>query len=335
MKKTKVCTRCHKRKALNKFYNHPSSKYGVSSICKECRKFFEKENTKKLRKQLKKKGLLSQYSINFVELRKKVTKKFLIQKYIKENLLPKQIAKLLNCSFSVIYRYLEKFNIPRNQHTGKNHHLYIHGEASRAYYCVDCGKENSLGHKRCSKCVKKFQTGIHATGYRGGKPNCLICGKQLESYGIKYHQKCYWDYAHGENNPCWKGGKPKCKDCGIQLKNHDSTRCVKCRGKFFRGKRNPHYIHGLGDYPYTSEFNDELKLQIRERDNFQCQCCGIKENNHFRAKQKTNLTVHHINYNKKDCKPLNLITLCNKCNLKANTDVDYWFAYYTYLMENK
>lgn len=33
---------------------------------------------------------------------------------------------------------------------------------------------------------------------------------------------------------------------------------------------------------------------------------------------------------KNNCKEYNLITLCMNCNLKANTNIDYWYAYYTY-----
>jgi hypothetical protein len=31
----------------------------------------------------------------------------------------------------------------------------------------------------------------------------------------------------------------------------------------------------------------------------------------------------------------NLITLCKKCNMKANSNRDYWYAFYSYLMENR
>jgi hypothetical protein len=40
------------------------------------------------------------------------------------------------------------------------------------------------------------------------------------------------------------------------------------------------------------------------------------------------LEIHHINYNKKDNKKCNLITLCISCNIKANYNRDYWKNYY-------
>ena len=51
--------------------------------------------------------------------------------------------------------------------------------------------------------------------------------------------------------------------------------------------------------------------------------------------KSTRLTLHHINYSKKNCDGDNLITLCNSCNSKANTDREWHEAYYTTLMEKK
>lgn len=43
--------------------------------------------------------------------------------------------------------------------------------------------------------------------------------------------------------------------------------------------------------------------------------------------------VHHIDDNKQNCKKNNLITTCNQCNIKANFNRDYWYAYFTYIVE--
>ncbi len=47
-------------------------------------------------------------------------KEWLCQKYIKEKLSIRQIAKLSGCSYSSIYCFLGKFNIPRRNHSGEN-----------------------------------------------------------------------------------------------------------------------------------------------------------------------------------------------------------------------
>ena len=47
------------------------------------------------------------------------------------------------------------------------------------------------------------------------------------------------------------------------------------------------------------------------------------------------LDVHHIDYNKMNINPKNLICLCHKCNLRANFRRDYWFAYFNYIIEER
>jgi len=91
-------------------------------------------------------------------------------------------------------------------------------------------------------------------------------------------------------------------------------------------ENHPNWKGGKSYEPYTLEFSKELKLKIRVRDNFTCQFCGIKENG--RAHD-----VHHINYDKKNCNELNLITLCNRCNITANFYREEWELCFVTLLE--
>jgi len=56
-----------------------------------------------------------------------------------------------------------------------------------------------------------------------------------------------------------------------------------------------------------------IRRIILNRDNHICQKCHKKGN-----------TVHHIDYNKQNCKEDNLITLCRKCNLEVNFNKEKW-----------
>lgn len=47
------------------------------------------------------------------------------------------------------------------------------------------------------------------------------------------------------------------------------------------------------------------------------------------------IEIHHIDYNKNNCNEDNLITLCKQCNIRANYNRDYWFSYYSYILENR
>ena len=179
-------------------------------------------------------------------------------------------------------------------------------------------------------------------------PNCLICKKSLTDYRSKYCIICFPKTRKdkprggmlriGKTAPCYKDGRTLknhyCVDCGKKVIGYKSLRCTDCWGKSITGKNNVNYAHGEGYKRYPILFNNRLKLKIRERDGFKCQCCRITEKAHFK-RFKENLHVHHIDYNKQNCKEDNLITTCKLCNVNANFDRDYWFAYYTYIMENK
>ena len=64
---------------------------------------------------------------------------------------------------------------------------------------------------------------------------------------------------------------------------------------------------------YTPLFSKQLKERIRVRDNFHCRICGIPE-----LECKKRLAIHHIDYNKHNCKVDNLISLCQSCHNKTN-----------------
>lgn len=70
-------------------------------------------------------------------------------------------------------------------------------------------------------------------------------------------------------------------------------------------------------------FTEELKEQIRLRDNRRCRVCGIYEINNGKR-----LEVHHIDYNKKNSAINNLISLCVRCHTKTNYKRSYWCSYF-------
>lgn len=82
--------------------------------------------------------------------------------------------------------------------------------------------------------------------------------------------------------------------------------------------------------PYTVEFNRQLKCSIRERDNYTCQLCTVVWQH-----QEASFPVHHIDYNKENCAPDNLITLCALCHTKTNHRRDYYTGYFQAYMAKR
>jgi len=91
------------------------------------------------------------------------------------------------------------------------------------------------------------------------------------------------------------------------------------------GERSASWRGGISFEPYSPEFNSALKRQIRERDAFTCQHCGLRP-----AKE-----VHHIDYDKKHNEPENLITLCKPCHSKTNVRRSFWTGFLLGLVMGK
>jgi len=74
--------------------------------------------------------------------------------------------------------------------------------------------------------------------------------------------------------------------------------------------------------------SEEFKDFIKERDGYRCL-------NPFCFGNIHKLCVHHINYNKKDCVPENLITLCTSCNSRANKNRKWHEAWYKAIINRR
>lgn len=98
------------------------------------------------------------------------------------------------------------------------------------------------------------------------------------------------------------------------------------------GNKNPNWQGGIDKDPYPFYFNYELKAKIRDRDSHVCQLCGITEEEELN-KVRRNLAINHIDYNKRNNDPSNLITLCMSCNSKVNYNRKYWTKYFQDLLK--
>lgn len=95
----------------------------------------------------------------------------------------------------------------------------------------------------------------------------------------------------------------------------------------FEGKSNPNWRGGKSFEPYTLEWTKILRLAIRQRDNFTCQKCGITEEEQLKEIGRI-LSVNHIDFDKTNCDPKNLNTLCCSCNGVVNYNREYWTNYF-------
>lgn len=116
--------------------------------------------------------------------------------------------------------------------------------------------------------------------------------------------------------------KGKCLNTGITHFKKGYTPWNK--GKEFlaiKGEKNNLWRGGKSFEEYTIDWTNTLKRSIRERDHYTCQICSNQQGDMA-------LDVHHIDYNKKNCNPENLITLCRNCHLRTNHRTEYWTNYF-------
>lgn len=235
-----------------------------------------------------------------------ITKKLLIQKYSKSKKSEAQIAVELSCTKCIIHNRLIKYNIPRRTNseaqkgkTGKKASGYKHGKYCKKYYCPDCQKrkiftEITPNSKRCRSCAAEKHIKDLGHPFKG-KHHTIKSRKKISQTRIKK------GLSKGENNYFFN-------KFGVKAAN-------------WRG--------GISFEPYPVKFNRQLKEQIRTRDNHICQLCGVKQEYYYRK-----LDIHHIDYNKKNLNPNNLISLCSGCNSKVNGDRSYYYTYFKYIIEN-
>ena len=176
---------------------------------------------------------------------------------------------------------------------------------------------------------------IHSTrlydwenGVRCGKCKQVALAQILDSFTkeeYSLHTQVYvnnttllhYTCSHGHNNYTnWKKWQ-----CGV--------RCPVCDTIFNRGENHANWKGGFSVKDYCPIWSDKgYKSDIRERDGNICQnpCC-------YHTTDK--LAIHHIDYDKKNCHPSNLITVCNSCNLRANVYRDWHTSWYQAIMRKK
>jgi len=281
-------------------------------------------------------------------------KEQLYKYYIEENKSSTEIAKIFNCSQNTILRNFKLHNIPVRKFTNYTRKLRkpINKDLLEQLYIkegkttVEISKVIYAPISTVWYQLKKYEFKLRHPGSKGNETKIKkedlyeLYVKQLktqEEIGkfyncsaatIKKYLEIFKLYKKGEYRPNFP----------VRGENH-STKRLEVRRKMSEnhadvsGDKNPNWNNGTSREGYSYKFNKQLKEQIRKRDNYICQNCSITEEEYIIVFGRT-LDVHHIDYNKENCQESNLITLCQSCNSRVNYNRDYWFAYFTYIMED-
>lgn len=153
---------------------------------------------------------------------------------------------------------------------------------------------------------------------------CKYIGKNNPFYGKKHTEgskekmsKSLTGKFWGKNNPFY--GKTHSEAAKKKMREYERP----------SGKDCYNWKGGISYKDYCPVFfNKEYKESIRVRDNYVCQ-------NPYCYHKSDMLDIHHIDYDKKNCGPDNLITVCRSCNSRANKDREWHTAWYQIIMNHK
>ena len=176
--------------------------------------------------------------------------------------------------------------------------------------CKYCGKEYKTSHKNstyCSRACRNKDNGHPHSEEHKKKISESMKGKNAGNNNAAYGRfgKDSWTYGTKRTDECCQ-------------------RLSELKLKLFQEKKESGEWIPAENSPYPEEWTEELKTNIRKRDLFVCQLCGLHGHD-----------VHHINYDKEDCREDNLITLCRSCHSKTNFNRDEWQAILEGYMEIK
>jgi len=189
-----------------------------------------------------------------------------------------------------------------------------------------CGKLILNKSIRCKSCAKKGELNNEFINGNTLQTKC-VCGKEKD-YRAKICVDCYIKFNKGKNHGSFLDGrtleKYQCKNCKKEISWQSAIYGGgRCRSCAMKGENSFNWIEDRNLLDYPDEFSAELKEQIRKRDNHICQNCGMTEEEHLIVIGQI-LSVHHIDYDKKNCNKKNLITVCMSCNIRANYNRNYW-----------
>lgn len=231
--------------------------------------------------------------------------------------------------------------------------------ATKKYCCKKCFNESKVGkklsdeHKEKLKGKTPWNKGKQLPEYVKEKIAIALTGRKSNigsfrkgfipwNKGTKGTGVCKpnsGSFKKGEKN---RLGKTNSTETRIKIGNGNRGKKQteeakqKIREYNLRTGKKPPIMLGADNYNwkggksfeiYPRDWNEILKISIRERDNYICQLCGLKQGD------KTH-HVHHIDYDKKNCNPNNLITLCVSCHVKTNANRKSWEEYFNKLMKN-
>lgn len=268
-----------------------------------------------------------------------ITKDVVCNLYLKQEKSTTECAKILNIGRTTFGRHMKRFGIKARSISEA-----CQGEKSSGW------KGGRVTTVKCGFCGNDFETATWFVERGWGKycsnecsinardkrieKICVYCGGKYKTqlYRENTHKYCSYECKSRDQ---LLGSNVRCDVCNKQiyrpqtvLKRHVRFFCSpECRTLGQLGPQNSQWLGGKSSEPYCFVWRDKtFKQFILDRDEHKCQnpdCWGNTDR----------LCIHHIDFDKKNCHPDNLVTLCVSCNSRANTEREWHTAYYNAFMQ--
>ncbi len=193
---------------------------------------------------------------------------------------------------------------------------YINNSTKLNYMCPNRHKHSMIWinwkkGQRCPTCISNnIKLDIDFICKEFKSEGYVLLSQTYKNAHTKLDYLCPYGHKHSIAWTKWQQGK-RCPTCAI-INNS--------------GNKHYNWKGGISCEPYCFIWKDkEFKLDILERDAYICLNPYCHGNGGV-------LSIHHIDYNKKNCHPSNLITVCRSCNLRANHDREWHEAWYKAIM---
>ncbi len=196
---------------------------------------------------------------------------------------------------------------------------YINNRAGLDYICPKGHKYVISWHSwlrgaRCSYCAGNIKIDFKYIRNAFEKEDYVLLTTEYANNKSKLAYICPFGHKHSISWHEWGSGR-RCPTCAIINKS---------------GDKHYNWKGGISFEPYCEVWKDkEFKQDIRDRDWNKCL------NPYCDSKVSKDLTIHHIDYDKKNCHPKNLITVCRSCNARANTNRDWHKSWYRAILTKR
>ena len=197
---------------------------------------------------------------------------------------------------------------------------YINSQQQLYYTCPEGHNSNTTwsnwsAGSRCRYCAGNVTHTLEFIKSSFGAEGYTLLSTEYKNQKSRLHYKCAQGHINHITWTDWYNG---------------GYRCPTCYAIKISGSGNYNWQGGISFEPYCEAWKDkEYKKDIRERDGNRCL------NPYCDSKGHGDLVIHHIDYNKKNCKYDNLVTVCRVCNFKANYGREWHTAWYQAVLRNR